>query len=544
MSGLPSYAELHCLSNFSFLKGASHPEELVERACALGYASLAITDECSLAGVVRAHVEAKKCGLHLILGSEATLACGLKLVLLAMNREGYGNLAEWITLGRCRAPKGSYELHREDIDARQPALQTAHLHNLPGCLALLVPDRRADDAQLTGQAAWVAATFPGRAWIAIELLHGIDDALWQEKLTELSCTHALPLVAAGDVHMHVRSRKPLQDTLTAIRLGKPLAECGLELHPNAEQHLRHRMRLAQIYSPALLEQTLAIAARCTFSLEELRYQYPEEIAPSGWNLSTYLRKLTYDGASERYPQGIPAEVQRQIEHELVLVAELSYEPYFLTVYDIVRFARSQGILCQGRGSAANSAICYCLKITEVDPARSSALFERFISRERNEPPDIDVDFEHERREEVMQYIYRKYGRHRAALTAALITYRPRSALKDVGKALGMDFEQMNRLSGSHQWWDGRRISAERLREYGMDPDSSIVQKLVMLAQTLIGFPRHLSQHSGGFVIARDSLARLVPIENAAMEGRNVIQWDKDDLDAMGLLKIDVLALGI
>jgi error-prone DNA polymerase len=543
-SRLPAYAELHCLSSFSFLKGASHPEELVERASKLGYASLAITDECSLAGVVRAHVEAKKCGLHLILGSEATLACGLKLVLLAMDREGYGNLAEWITLGRCRAPKGSYELHREDIDAHPPRPQTAHLNKLPGCLALFVPDRKATDAQLAEQAAWVAATFRGRAWIAVELLHQIDDALWQQRLAELACAHGLPLVAAGDVHMHVRSRKPLQDTVTAIRLGKPLAECGLELHPNAEQHLRHRMRLAQIYSPALLEQTLAVASRCTFSLEELRYQYPQEIAPAGQPLNAYLRTLTYEGASERYPQGIPAAVQRQIEHELVLVAELSYEPYFLTVYDIVRFARSRGILCQGRGSAANSAICYCLYITEVDPARSSALFERFISKERNEPPDIDVDFEHERREEVMQYIYGKYGRHRAALTAALITYRPRSALKDVGKALGMDFEQLNRLSGSHQWWDGRRISAERLREYGLDPESSIVQKLVMLAQALIGFPRHLSQHSGGFVIARDSLARLVPIENAAMAERNVIQWDKDDLDAMGLLKIDVLALGI
>jgi error-prone DNA polymerase len=531
---LPTYAELHCLSNFTFLRGASHPEELVERAYNLGYSSLAITDECSLAGVVRAHVEAKKQGLHLILGSEVTLSCGLKLVVLATNRDGYGNLSEWITLGRRRAPKGSYELHREDIAAT----------NLPGCLALFIPSRRATAAQLTEQAAWVATVLPQRAWIAVELQHGIDDDLWLEKLTDLSCAHHLPLVAAGDVHMHVRSRKPLQDTVTAIRLGKPVTECGLELQPNAEQHLRQRMRLAQIYPPELVEQTLSIASRCTFSLEELRYQYPEEIAPAGESLSAYLRKLTYQGANTRYPQGIPAAVQQQIEHELALVSDLSYEPYFLTVYDIVRFARSQGILCQGRGSAANSAICYCVGITEVDPSRASVLFERFISKERNEPPDIDVDFEHDRREEVMQYIYQKYGRHRAALTAALITYRPRSALKDVGKALGMDFEQVNRLTSSHQWWDGRKISAERLREYGLDPDSPIVQKLVTLSQTLIGFPRHLSQHSGGFVIARDSLARLVPIENAAMVDRNVIQWDKDDLDAMGLLKIDVLALGM
>jgi error-prone DNA polymerase len=544
---LPAYAELHCLSNFTFLRGASHPEELVDRACKLGYTSLAITDECSLAGAVRAYVEARKCGLHLILGSEVTLSCGLKLVLLAMDREGYGNLSEWITLGRCRAPKGSYELHRADIDT-QAALKadggTAHLQHLPGCIALFVPDRKASDAQLMEQAKWVAATFSKRAWIAVELMHRLDDDWWLEQLTNLSDQNDIPLVAAGDVHMHVRSRKPLQDTLTAIRLGKPLAECGLELQPNAEQHLRQRIRLAKIYPPSLLEQTCVIASHCTFSLGDLRYQYPEEIAPSGKSLSNYLRQLTYEGASSRFPQGIPASVQLQIEHELALVKELAYEPYFLTVYDIVRFARSQGILCQGRGSAANSAICYCLRITEVDPARMNVLFERFLSKERNEPPDIDVDFEHERREEVMQYIYQKYGRHRAALTAALITYRPRSALKDVGKALGMDFEHLNRVSRAHQWWDGRQVSSERLLECGLDPESPIVKKLLTLSKTLIGFPRHLSQHSGGFVIARDSLARLVPIENAAMADRNVIQWDKDDLDAMGLLKIDVLALGM
>jgi error-prone DNA polymerase len=544
---LPAYAELHCLSNFTFLTGASHPEELVERAFNLGYASLAMTDECSLAGVVRAHVEAKKHGLHLILGSEMTLACGLKLVLLAMNREGYGNLAEWITLGRCRAPKGRYDVRRADIGAPltpgEPS-GPAHLRGLPDCIALFVPDHHAGDALLNAQAAWVAATFPQRAWIALELLHRLDDDCRLERLTALSQRHALPLVASGDVHMHVRSRKPLQDTLTAIRLGKPLNECGLALQANAEQHLRQRVRLAQIYPPECLRQTRIIASHCRFSLEELRYQYPEEIVPAGESLSGYLRRLTYDGAVTRFPLGIPASVQELVERELELIADLSYEPYFLTVHDIVRFARSQRILCQGRGSAANSAVCYCLGITEVDPARMTVLFERFISKERNEPPDIDVDFEHERREEVIQYIYRKYGRHRAALTAALITYRPRSALKDVGKALGMDYDSLNRLSKLHHWWDGRTISAERLQENGVDPESPVVQKLLALSQTLIGFPRHLSQHSGGFVIARDSLARLVPIENAAMAERNVIQWDKDDLDAMGLLKIDVLALGM
>jgi error-prone DNA polymerase len=535
---LPAYAELHCVSNFSFLRGASHPEELISRAASLGYASLAMTDEGSLSGVVRAHVEAKRVGLHLILGSEIRLGCGLRLVVLAMDRDGYGNLSEWITLGRCRAPKGTYDLRREDLAAAGP------LQNLCGCIALFLPERQASAEVLQEQAGWIAATFSARAWIAVELLHRLDDEEWLERLTLLGQQTTLPLTAAGDVHMHVRSRKPLQDTLTAVRLGMPIAECGLALAPNAEQHLRQRMRLAQIYTPELLRQTLVIARRCSFSLDELRYQYPQEIAPEGQALPAYLRQLTYDGAATRFLKGIPAPVQAQIEHELALISELAYEPYFLTVYDIVRFARSQGILCQGRGSAANSAVCYCLGITEVDPARMSVLFERFISKERNEPPDIDVDFEHERREEVMQYIYQKYGRHRAALTAALVTYRPRSALKDVGKALGMDFEHLNRLSSAHQWWDGRTVSAERLQEHGLDPEAPIVQKLLSLAGTLIGFPRHLSQHSGGFVIARDSLARLVPIENASMENRNVIQWDKDDLDAMGLLKIDVLALGM
>jgi error-prone DNA polymerase len=544
LPSLPSYAELHCRSNFTFLHGASHPEELVERACDLGYSSLAITDECSLAGVVRAHVEAKKNGLHLIIGSEITLACGTKLLFLAQNKEGYGNLSELITLARRRAAKGSYTLYRSDLDAQRDG-SAAHLMHLPDCLAILLPQRSVSYDELSEQAAWFRQTFSKHAWIAVELLHWSGDEHWHAQLKELAVQHTLPLVAMGDVLMHVRSRKPLQDTLTAVRLGKSIAECGMDLQPNAEQHLRSRLRLSQVYPASLLEETLKLAELCKFSLEELRYQYPKEIVPDGETMSAYLRRLTYEGATQkRYKNGIPEKFQKQIEHELSLIHELRYEPYFLTVYDIVKFARSRDILCQGRGSAANSIVCYCLGITEVDPQRSSVLFERFISRERNEPPDIDVDFEHQRREEVMQYIYDKYGRHRAALTAALITYRPRSAMKDVGKALGLDFEQVNRLSQSHKWWDGKQIGADRLQENGFDPDSPIVQKLVELTQTLIGFPRHLSQHTGGFVIAHDSLARLVPIENAAMENRNVIEWDKDDLDALGFLKVDVLALGM
>ncbi len=543
---LPSYAELHCRSNFSFLQGASHPEELVQRACDLGYRSLALTDECSLAGVVRAHVEAKKQKLHLIIGSEIKLACGTKLVLLACNRNGYGNLSELITLGRRRAAKGCYTLYRKDFDERlEPKSSAAHLAFLPDCLAILIPQHHCTRTEIEEQAAWLMHTFPARAWMAVELLHHCDDEYWLDQLTAISEKTAVPLLASGDVLMHVRSRKPLQDTLTAVRLGKSVAECGLELQPNAEQHLRSRLRLAQIYPQPLLEETIRLASLCTFSLDELRYEYPQEIVPVGETLSGYLRRLTFEGATQwRFKNNFPEKFRLQIEHELTLISELHYEPYFLTVYDIVKFARSKNILCQGRGSAANSIVCYCLGITEVDPQRSSVLFERFISRERNEPPDIDVDFEHQRREEVMQYIYQKYGRHRAALTAALITYRPRSAMKDVGKALGLDFEQVNRLSSSHKWWDGREVNEQRLRESGFDPQSSIVQKLVELTQTLIGFPRHLSQHTGGFVIAQDSLARLVPIENAAMKDRSVIEWDKDDLDALGLLKVDVLALGM
>lgn len=542
---LPAYAELHCRSNFSFLQGASHPEELVARAAELDYAALAITDECSLAGVVRAHVEAKKRGLHLIIGSEITLQCGMKLVFLAKNRDGYGNLSELITLGRRRAVKGTYTLQRGDLDPQACEPAAMHLAGLPDCLVLLVPRRSHTREELAEQALWAARVFPERAWIAVSLLHWHDDEYRLAQLAGIASESGLPLVAAGDVLMHVRSRKPLQDTLTAVRIGKPVAECGMALQPNAEQHLRSRLRLAQLYAPALLQETIRIADACTFSLDELRYEYPEEIVPPGETLSGYLRRLTYEGAMQkRFPGGIPEKVCDQIEHELALITELRYEPFFLTVYDIVQFARSRKILCQGRGSAANSAVCYCLGITEVDPERGNTLFERFISRERNEPPDIDVDFEHQRREEVVQYIYEKYGRHRAAIAASLITYRPRSAMKDVGKALGLDFDQVNRLSQSHKWWDGKGISEARLRETGFDPQAPIVRKLVELSATLIGFPRHLSQHVGGFVIARDTLSRLVPIENASMKDRSVIEWDKDDLDALGLLKVDVLALGM
>ncbi len=595
----------------------------------------------------------------------ASRNAALRIILLAADRTGYGNLSELITRARRRSKKGEYHLTAADLD-----------DGVSGCLALLLPGEVPD----IDRTRWLGSRFAGRCWIAAELLLGPDDRARLERLECHAQEAGLPLAAAGDVHMHLRARRALHDTLTAVRLGTPLRHCGHALFPNGERYLRSRERLARLYPPELLIATLDVAERCSFSLDSLRYEYPEEIVPANETPTSWLRKLTEEGFRWRFgaqlreeggmrreaslalssspasgteeaheargalrasaslmspsPQPSPARgegdvrpspsreredllpppargragvgVQRRhlltahisppsqpspckgegvrsltplasrpsplaappqaalgwgshftagrsvdidkaralVEHELALIAELQYEPYFLTVYDVVKFARSQGILCQGRGSAANSAVCYCLGVTEVDPARMDMLFERFISRERNEPPDIDVDFEHERREEVIQYIYRKYGRDRAALAATVITYRPKSALRDVGKALGLDLAQVDRLAKSLAWWDGRKVRPERLREMGFDPDSPVIRKLVALVNIIVGFPRHLSQHVGGFVISRGPLSRLVPIENAAMADRTVIQWDKDDLDALGLLKVDVLALGM
>ena len=546
-NALPAYAELHCLSNFTFLRGASHPEELVARAARLGYSALAITDECSLAGVVRAHIAAKEHNLKLIIGAEFRLADGPKLVLLATDRDAYGNLSQLITTARRRSEKGCYHITWGDFE-----------HGVAGCLALLIPSALPTSA-LPGEEGFMSRTewktqlehagrlracFPDSAWIAAELLCGPDDRAWLAQLRELGAASGLPLVAAGDVHMHVRSRRPLQDVLTATRLGVSVHQAGHALHSNTERHLRARLRLSTLYPPELLAETLRIAGHCRFSIDSLRYEYPDEIVPSGHTASSYLRLLTEEGLKLRFPGGVPPHVHKLIEHELRLIAELQYEHFFLTVYDVVSYARSQGILCQGRGSAANSTVCYCLRITEVDPARSSVLFERFISRERNEPPDIDVDFEHQRREEVIQYIYEKCGRHRTAIATTVICYRPRSALRDVGKALGLEFAQVDRLAKSLAWWDNRNALPQRLKEAGFDADSPVIRRLIDLVFTIIGFPRHLSQHVGGFVISRGPLSQLVPIENAAMPRRSVIQWDKDDLEALGLLKVDVLALGM
>jgi len=542
------YAELHCLTNFTFLRGASHPHELVGQAVELGYEALAVTDECSVAGVVRAHVAAKGQQLKLIIGSELRLTCGLKLVALATDRRGYGRLCRLITRGRRSAAKGGYSLTRADLE--ENGLEHCLILWLPGKARGTTSGQQGRDFEPPDpeEARWLEERFSGRVWIAVELLRDGMDRGHLEALQRIGRNLELPLAASGDVHMHVRARRRLQDAVTAIRHNVSIAEAGWRLYPNGERYLRERERLAKLYPRELLEETVAIARRCVFSLEELRYEYPHELVPQGETPTSHLRKLTEAGARWRWPQGVPPGERTAIEHELELIADLRYEPYFLTVHDIVAFARSKGILCQGRGSAANSRVCYCLGVTSVDPLRgASLLFERFISRERNEPPDIDIDFEHERREEVIQYVYDKYGRERAAIAATVIMYRPRSALRDLGKIFGLDPVECARLTKVMQWWDGDDAMRERLREAGFDPDGSMLVRLLPLAQELVafpGFPRHLSQHVGGFVISEGALEELVPIENATMEGRTVVQWDKDDLNDLGLLKVDLLALGM
>ncbi len=543
---LPDYAELHVQSAFSFRRGASRPTELVERAHALGYRALALTDEASVAGVVQAHARAQQLGLQFIPAAGFDVAGPWRLLLLPTSIAGWGDLCEFITTQRSAPPAQQRPLDWPDV-------QRASLRD---CEAVLVPHRlgrhRFSNETLLARATWLRAHFEGRAWLALELLHAMDDALWLQRLRWVEAHSGVPLLATGDVQLHVRSRKPLHDVLTALRQGRSVHDCGDALHPNAEAHLRSRERLAALYPPDTLARTVEVAARCRFSLNDIRYQYPNEplqaYADRGWNATQVLRHATTEGAMQRYPQGVPEGVQRQIEHELALIAELRYEMYFLTVHDLVLFARGRGILCQGRGSAANSVVCFCLGITEVDPARMSTLFERFISRERREPPDIDVDFEHQRREEVIQYIYRRYGRDRAALAATVIHYQPRSALREAARALGVPPAWADAIARQHFWFDGHGVhdahTTQRLVDAGLNPQDPLVQRWLQMAAELLGLPRHLSQHVGGFVLTQGKLTRLVPVEHAAMPERSIIQWDKDDLDAMGLLKVDVLALGM
>jgi error-prone DNA polymerase len=564
----PPYAELHCLSSFSFQRGASKPEELVERAVALGYHALAITDECSVAGVVRAHVQAKELRdekgstLKLLLGAEfavpletppaakakagsVTPVASFTVVVLAHNLLGWGNLCAFITAARRAAPKGQYQVGWQGT--QNQALWASLTH----CEVLLVfPDAINMEAAYAVSAR-ARGLFGSSVWLAAELRLGVDDALQRVRLQQLAQCTGLPLVAAGHVQMHVRSRKPLHDVVTAVRLGQPVAQCGFALQSNAERHLRSRARLAALYPAQWLANTLAVAARCSFDLKEIQFQYPMEALLPGATPAQTLRHYCDEGARQRYPAGVPDKVVALLARELSLIADLQYEMYFLTVHDIVRFARSQEILCQGRGSAANSVVCYCLHVTEVNPIGGNLLFERFVSRERNEPPDIDVDFEHQRREEVIQYIYAKYGRERAAIAATVISYRPRSALRDVGHALEIPEALITELSKEHPGMYDREVLVERLQcaveRLGPDcvpPPLDRLELWMSLAVQLQGFPRHLSQHVGGFVLTQGLLTRLVPVENAAMEDRSIIQWDKDDLDAVGLMKVDVLALGM
>ncbi|MBT5330852.1 MAG: error-prone DNA polymerase [Porticoccaceae bacterium] len=525
------YAQLHSLSNFSFLRSASHPQELVEQAYLLGYSAIAITDECSLAGVVKAHVRAKELGIKLIVGSEFHLEGDCHLVALVPSRKAYHELSGLITLARRRMPKGQYQLKLSDLQFR-----------LKNCLLIWLPDIRKESVE--AQAKQLKKIFKRRLWIgwARQFQGGESEDI--EAVQALVQRNKLPLVACPKIRMHHRSAKPLLDVVTGIRLNQPIQQLGDQLSVNAECCMKSLRILNKRYPADFLQQSLEIADFCNFSLDELRYQYPEELVPDDQSPIQYLRQLVEEGAAIRWPEGIKDEHRKLLERELELIEELHYEYYFLTVHDLVRFARSRNILCQGRGSAANSVVCYCLGITEISPDMINMLFERFISRERDEPPDIDVDFEHQRREEVIQYIYQKYGRERAALAATVITYRARSAIRDVGKALGMDALLIDELAKSLAWWDRSKELQQRIEETGMQPGQRMVQLFYELIHQILGFPRHLSQHVGGFIITQGQVSELVPLENAAMPDRTVIQWDKEDLESMGLLKVDVLALGM
>ena len=530
------YAELHCKSNFSFLTGASHPQELVAQAKMLRYQAIAITDECSLAGVVKAHQMAEQCGMHLIIGSEFLLSNGERIVAIAPNRQAYAELSGFITLARKRAPKGQYQALLEDLRFR-----------LQKCLVLWLADFELllGDIGLKHRVAETfSQAFRERLYIGINHRFCSDEKIKFIAWKEISDAFSIPLVACGSVLMHEADRKPLQDVLTALKNKCSVQNLGTALESNSEAYLKPVDKIYALYPDSLIENTQRIARQCRFSLNELKYQYPEELVPAKNTPIQYLKSLVEVGLKERWPSGVSKKIRDLVDKELSLIQELNYEYYFLTVYDIVKFARSKGILCQGRGSAANSIVCYCLMITEISPDLINVLFERFISKERDEPPDIDVDFEHGRREEVIQYIYQKYGRERAALAATVVTYKTRSAIRDVGRALGLDFALIDQLSKSLAWWDRKGDLQKRMQEAGIQHNSYLIDMFYELVQSIIGFPRHLSQHVGGFVITQDKVSDIVPIENASMPDRTVIQWDKEDLEAMGLMKVDVLALGM
>jgi error-prone DNA polymerase len=537
-----AYAELEVTSNFTFLTGASHPDELVAHAAALGHRAVAITDTNTLAGIVRAHVAAKETGIQLVVGcrlvfeSPVFAGRGLEVLVYPMDRPAYAGLCRLLTLGKRRAEKGECRLGLADL-----------LEHHRGLLAVAVPPASIGEEFVSVLRELRGVFDDDRLSLAALREHGPDDRTRLERLAALSMETGVPPVAVNQVHYHIPERRPLQDVVTCIRLGCTIGEAGKNLLPHGEFHLKPPDEMARLFAGhgAAVARTIEIAQRAAgFSLDQIRYEYPEETCPPGRTPQEHLGDLTWEGAAKRYPGGIPEKVRALIEHELVLIGELNYARYFLTVHDLVTYARSIHILCQGRGAAANSAVCYSLGVTSVDPSQIDLLFERFVSRERNEPPDIDIDFEHERREDVIQYIYRKYGRQRAALTAEVISYRGRSAVRDVGKAMGLSLDCVDTLAKSQDWWDSGGVKDERLRELGMNPEDQTLQQALFLSREILGFPRHLSQHVGGFVITRTPLNELVPIENAAMEDRTVIEWDKDDIDALGMLKVDVLGLGM
>ncbi len=526
-----TYSELFCRSNFTFLEGASHPEELIERAATLGYSNLALTDECSVSGLVRAHVAAKELPTNLLSGSYFCLTDETKLVLLAEDRKGWGRLCRLITKGRQAAGKGKYRLTRDDINTFSEGLQAIAIRQQGSEL----------DENTTQDLHWLKETFGKRASLAAIRTGQPREAVNFRRLQRVGLKLQIPLVATGAVLAHHSSRRALRDTLLAIKHRCQIKNLGQRLPPYLST-LTHRSHIARIFrnAPECIHRSTEIADQCTFRLDELIYTYPVD----GWGIKE-LRRITMDGAVMRWPQGIPDKIKRLLAHELSLIEELNYEAYFLTVHDIVRFARSREILCQGRGSAANSAVCYCLGITAVNPDQFELLFERFISKERGEPPDIDVDFEHERREEVIQYIYERYGRERSAMTGSVITYRPRSALRDAGGALGLSVdltERLSRAAKEHRTLPG--AEGEFLQQEGFDANDPDLKRTLHIAEAIQGFPRHLSQHTGGMVITQHRLDELCPIENAAMDRRTVLQWDKNDLDALGILKVDCLALGM
>ena len=531
---MTEYAELAVTTNFSFLRGASHAEELVRQAKTLGLAAIGVADRNTLAGVVRAHIAAKEAGMKLLVGARLVPSDGPELISYPMDRAAYGRLSNLLSVGKLRAEKGECDITLNDMIS----------HSDGQIFIVMPPDVLTSEFSETLER--FAELWPGRVYLGARYAYSGRNRERLARLANIGAKASVPIVAMNDVLFHAPERRPLQDVVTCIREHCTIYEAGYRLEANAERHLKspeEMTRLFKGFEPALA-RTLEIAARCNFSLDELSYEYPDEPIPPGMTPQEHLEDLAWKGAEWRYPDGIPEKVVATLNKELRLIDELNYAQYFLTVHDIVVWAREQKILCQGRGSAANSAVCFCLGITSVNPMMTSLLFERFLSKERKEPPDIDVDFEHERREEVIQYVYERYGREKAALTATVISYRPRSAVREVCKALGLSEDISSALAGTVWGSFGAGVEAVHIKQAGLDPDNPMIRRAILLTRQLIGFPRHLSQHVGGFVLTRGPLTETVPIGNAAMEARTFIEWDKDDIAALNIMKVDVLALGM